>query len=132
MKWYGRSSYHNVWNIYFFICLTHPFLLKVPISECHLGIPIFLKWKCNSKFLIFYFFHLCNCIRLCLYFQILNFRVNYLLGPQNITYSFHLPKDLCKVLYSGKWCQSLFFVVFVKCSMYNRLSVTCCFLPLQM
>lgn len=132
MKWSGSNSYHNVWNIYLFVCLMHPFLFKASISECESRISTLLKWKCNSTFLIFSFFNLCNCIRLCLYFQILNFRINNLLGPQNITYALHLPKDLCKVLYPGKWCQSLFSVVFVKCSMYNWLSVTCCFLPLQM
>lgn len=80
----------------------HPFPLKAPISECESRISILQKWKCNSMFLIFYFFNLCNCIRQCLYYQILNFRINNLLEPQNTTYALHLPKDLCKVLYPGK------------------------------
>lgn len=38
-----------------FVCLMHAFLLKAPISECEPKIYyiVLLKWKCNSKFLIF-------------------------------------------------------------------------------
>lgn len=99
--------------LFIFVCLIHPFLLKAPVSECQSRISILLKWKCNSKFLIFYFFELCNCIRLCLYFQILNFRINSLLGPQTLLMHFTCQKicaRFCTLVNDAKvcflWCLS--------------------------